>query len=288
MRTFLNNEKHFYLKIYIFILCHLAMFSFLWSGEQTGKLLYLTFIGVTFTSLVWGLLPSLILSLSILFVLGTFLFFIEFQNIHEEINFIESFKMREFVIYGVILLLTNVLGGSVHRHYFTVVKERNSLRSDVEQFVAIDPDTSFDNAKRMEIEIAREMKRIDRHGGQFTILFLELDYYDEFLKVYGWKEVNHLLQQIGEKASGILRFSDKKFRFNHNKFAFLLIEMSKEHVEIVGDKLSTHLTDHKLLSGKTVTLQFHMSYEEYNDGMKETDSFDFIEEVERETVFYDL
>ena len=59
-------------------------------------------------------------------------------------------------------------------------------------------------------------------------------------------------------------------------------------MEIVAEKLANSLQTHTLLNGKKVTLEFHISYEEYNSEMKNIDYLDFIQSVERETVFYDL
>lgn len=288
MKEFLNEEKHLLFKICLLVASYILMFDFLWTNGQVGKLLFLLYGVITVMALFFGTLLSLIISLLFLFAIGSILLYLGLQNIEYGGFYIEFLTMEHFVFYGVGLLVTDLIGGSIQEQHRKVTLERNRLEQEIKHFVAVDPDTSFDNAERMEIEIKREMNRINRYGGKFTILLLELDYYKEFLKTYGQKELDHLLKGIGEKISKSLRFSDKKYRYRKNKFAFLLIETSKDNVEIVADKLAEQLKIHQLLNGRIVTLTFHISFEEYNEQMKDIDYLEFVQGVDKETVFYDL
>ncbi|WP_212919122.1 GGDEF domain-containing protein [Ornithinibacillus bavariensis] len=288
MKEFLNEEKHLLFKICLLVASYILMFDFLWSNGQVGKLLFLLYGVITVMALFFGTLLSLIISLLFLFAIGSVLLYLGLQNIEYGGFYNEFLTMEHFVFFGVGLLVTDLIGGSIQEQHRKVALERNRLRQEVKHFVAVDPDTSFDNAERMEIEIKREMNRINRYGGKFTILLLELDYYKEFLKTYGQKELDHLLKGIGEKVSNSLRFSDKKYRYRNNKFAFLLIETTKDNVEIVADKLAEQLKTHQLLNGRMVTLTFHISFEEYNEQMKDINYLEFVQEVDKETVFYDL
>ncbi|GIO25582.1 hypothetical protein J43TS3_01930 [Ornithinibacillus bavariensis] len=284
----MNEEKHLLFKICLLVASYILMFDFLWSNGQVGKLLFLLYGVITVMALFFGTLLSLIISLLFLFAIGSVLLYLGLQNIEYGGFYNEFLTMEHFVFFGVGLLVTDLIGGSIQEQHRKVALERNRLRQEVKHFVAVDPDTSFDNAERMEIEIKREMNRINRYGGKFTILLLELDYYKEFLKTYGQKELDHLLKGIGEKVSNSLRFSDKKYRYRNNKFAFLLIETTKDNVEIVADKLAEQLKTHQLLNGRMVTLTFHISFEEYNEQMKDINYLEFVQEVDKETVFYDL
>ncbi|MEN2466025.1 GGDEF domain-containing protein [Ornithinibacillus sp. JPR2-1] len=288
MREFLSEEKQLLLKICLLVASYLVMFDFLWANGQIGKLLFLLYVGITFIALFMGTLVGLIISLFFLFIIGSILLYNGFQSLGYREGYTEFLTIEHFVFYGVGLLITDLISGSIQEQHRRIVLARNRFRQEVKQFVAVDPDTSFDNRERMEIEIKREMNRVIRYGGKFTFLVLELDYYQEFLKTYGRKEVEHLMKVMGEKVRKSLRFSDRKYRYRDNKFAFLLMETGKDKVEIVADKLAEQLRNHQLLNGKTVTLTFHISFEEYHDQMKEVAYLDFVQEVDRETVFYAL
>jgi len=287
MKGFFTRKAYISLKIFFLIVSSHLMLIYLWPKGNSSKLLFLTYLVITLCSLFFGTLASLIITLIFIFFLGSFYMFDSMHIVNSA--FIERFlHPQTFLIYGFGLLITSMLGGNIQHEIRRMVNQIDLLKQEVEQFVAIDTETFFDNAQRMEIELQREMKRIDRYGGKFTVLFLELDYYKEFLKAYGQEEMEHLLKTIGEKVSNNLRLSDKKFRYSENKFAFFLIETPKEHVDIVAEKLANCLKIHQLKNGKTVTLNFHVSYGEYNSEMKEINYKNFIEEIERETVFYDL
>ncbi|MBC5636405.1 GGDEF domain-containing protein [Ornithinibacillus sp. BX22] len=284
----MSEEKQLLLKICLLVASYLVMFDFLWTNGQVGKLLFLLYVGITFIALFMGTLVGLIISLFFLFVVGSILLYNGFQSLGYREVYTEFLTIEHFVFYGVGLLIADLISGSIQEQHRRIVLERNRFRQEVKQFVAVDPDTSFDNRERMEIEIKREMNRVIRYGGKFTFLVLELDYYQEFLKTYGRKEVEHLMKVMGEKVRKSLRFSDRKYRYRDNKFAFLLMETGKDKVEIVADKLAEQLRNHQLLNGKTVTLTFHISFEEYHDQMKEVAYLEFVQEVDRETVFYAL
>lgn len=288
MKRFLNNEKYFLIKVALFIISVLLIFLLNWTEDLQGKLLFLIYFVISMIALFFGTLRSLLFTIVYLFFLGSTLSFVSIQHMNQTYLDIQTLSLQHFMIYGIGLLFTNLIGGAIHQQYRKVVLENNQLKQEVQLLVAVDPITHFDNAKRLELEVNREMKRVNRHGGKFTILFLQLDYYNEFLSVYGQKEMEFLLQTIGEKVESVLRFSDKKFRFNENKFAFILIETGKSDVNFVADKLATSLQEHKLSNGRTVTLEFHISYEEYNGMMKDADYMEFIQSVEKETVYYNL
>ncbi|RKJ27550.1 GGDEF domain-containing protein, partial [Butyricicoccus sp. 1XD8-22] len=262
MKGYSKREHSLYFNICLLITSFVVMSLFLWSNELAGKLMFGVFTIINLITLFIGMLPGLILCLLFIFTLGSIILFLTLQNAEYGIFFNEFVSMQNFVIYGAGLLIAVLFAGFIHDQYSRIVNERNKLRLEIKQFIAVDPYTSFDNVQRMEIELQREINRINRYGGEFTLLFLELDHYFEFIKTYGYKEFEHLLSTIGLKINTLLRNSDRKFRYNESKFAFLLTSTKKIHVEPVVNKLNEQLSKHKLLNGKFVTLTFHMSFEE--------------------------
>lgn len=286
MKGFFKVDKILYINISLFVIAFIKMYEFIWSNGLAGKLMFGLYIVVVALALFIGTIIGLIASLLLIFTMGSLILYLSYENVLIGGFSTDLLTMELSLIYGIGLLLTVLIGGFINEQMTRIVAERNKLQQQVKQFIAIDPYTSFDNIHRMEVEIQREINRINRYGGKLTLLFLELDNYYEFSKIYGFKEEEHLLKSIGMKVNDSLRISDRKFRYSDRKFAFLLIETSKEYVEVVIEKLNQNLCDHELLSGKTVTLSFHISYEEYNEDKQDTSPLEFIKEVERETVFY--
>ncbi|MDX8046441.1 diguanylate cyclase [Gracilibacillus sp. S3-1-1] len=288
MKTFFNKEKTILFLVFLHFFVSFVMFYFLLQSDDLGVVLIFLYSLIVTIALFRGVIEGLITSLIILFTVGTALLVIMFRYEEFDRLYQTVITPEYLVIFGGGLIIGSLLSGFIHRYHTEMIRENSRLKGEIDNFVSIDPDTSFDNAGRMEIEIKREMTRINRHGGLFTLMFLELDYYEEFVKAYGHQELNHLLEVVGEKVEQSLRYSDRKFRYSDNKFAFLLIETSKTNVEIVADKLGEQLAEHQLLNGKKVTLFFHISFDEYNESKKDIHYTDLIGDLQKETVFYDL
>lgn len=288
MKGFLSKENNLYICICILIASYVGMALFLLSNEMTGILMFGLFVFVTLISLFFGTLIALVLCLLVFFAMGSVILYLTIQNVQYGGFYSEFVTMQNFFIYGTGLLITVLFAGILHDQVNKMNRDIHKLRLDLKQLATIDPYTTFDNAERMEIELQREINRTRRYGGEFTLLFLEIDHYFEFIKTYGYKEFEHLLKTIGLKVNALLRNSDRKFRYSDSKFAIILTGTSKLQVEHVIDKLNQQLKNHKLLNGKFITLTFHISFEEYNEKMKEISPSDFLQSVEKETIFYAL
>lgn len=257
-------------------------------SETAHVLLGVLLYAVVLLTLLLGSISGLIASLFILFFIGSILILMGLR--------IETFgalpygvvTYEMFIVFGVVLISSVMLAGFIQRTVHLLYTDRVRLQSEMELFVATDQETSFDNKKRMKIEVGREISRVQRHKGHFTLLLLELDHYEEFLQVYGKAEVRHLLEAIGKKTNGLLRTTDRKFRFEENRFALLFTDTKKENVETILEKLAPILQKHQLLSGKYVTLTYHISFEEFNAGNNALTYEEFVGDLERELVFYAL
>lgn len=240
----------------------------------------------TMVTLYVGIQVGLVLSLIVLFVIGSTLIAIglKFPFTTNLTSVSLSFEM--FVVFGLVFLIAVVLAGLIQLRVKTFFAEREQLQSDLSMYTSLDIITSFDKENRMQIDIKREIERIRRHGGLFTLLFLEMDNFKEFENIYGAAEVEHLLKEIGQKVNDSTRTTDRKYRFSANQFALLLPDTRKDTVELIIDKLAPRLQRHQLLNKKIVTLRFHVSYEEYNRNSLEITYEEFISELERELVLY--
>ncbi|MEG0472687.1 MAG: diguanylate cyclase [Solibacillus sp.] len=282
MRAFFKSAYGLYAQILILV-CVYSFFILFFDSTPTMNLLLLIIIG---WSLFNGILNGLVASLLLLFLIGTTLLIMTVKNTTFSSLQLQMLSIDQFVFFGAALIVSVVVAGTIHERIREVMNDQQRLRYEVEQFVSIDTDTSFDNKKRMQVEIMREMSRVNRHGGSFSLLIIELDHYKEFNQAYGSKEMQHLLKMIGQKTNELLRTTDRKFRYLDNRFAFLLTETPKAHVEIIIEKMAVQLQTHQLSNGKTVTLSFHISFNEYDDSKKQHSYDQFIEELENEIIFY--
>src|SRR5690625_824489 len=115
MRELISEDKVFLSKMLLFILSYLFMFSFLWSHDEVGKLLFIMYVFISSISIMFGILPSLIISLLFLFVIGSALLYLTLQSTNTTLLSTSFISMQNFVIYGIGLLITNLLGGTIQQ-----------------------------------------------------------------------------------------------------------------------------------------------------------------------------
>ncbi|MEK4386415.1 diguanylate cyclase [Solibacillus sp. FSL W7-1464] len=279
-----NINKTILLIQLLCLVCIQTIFIYTIDTNNTEQLLLaVLLILVVAVTLFTGTLGGLVFSLFIIFCAGTILLF---QLSTALIGSWQTITANQFFQFGIILIVTILLTGSIQEKITGLIRKNVKLQNDLLQFVSIDVDTSFDTAKRMEVEVKRELSRISRHGGRFTILLIQIDYFEEFQQAYGQKEVQHLLKSIGSRVNSLVRMTDRKFRLDNNIFALLLIETKKTSIEIIIDNLSNGLQEHELLSGKKVTLTFHISFEECNSDMGNIDYDTLMANLKSEIVFY--
>ncbi|MEK3766286.1 MULTISPECIES: diguanylate cyclase domain-containing protein [unclassified Solibacillus] len=281
----MKNKKNYDLLIQVFCLvCIQLLFLYIIDPNELEQLLLVVLLVIVIAvTLFTSTLGGLMFSLFIIFGAGTILLL---QSTTMLIGNWQTIKVNQFLQFGVILIISILLAGSIQEKITMLMKVNEKLKKDLQQFVSIDLDTSFDSAQRMEVEVKRELSRIKRHGGRFTLLLFQIDYFEEFQQVYGEKEVQHLLKTIGRRVNDIVRTSDSKFRVSDNRFALLLIETKKSSIEIILNNLAIGLQEHELLNGKKVTLTFHMSFEECSSKSGDIEYKTLMNNLEREIIFY--
>ncbi|MFS0655917.1 GGDEF domain-containing protein [Bacillus sp. 179-C3.3 HS] len=242
----------------------------------------LTFV-VLGCGILFGILPALILTLLILFFIGSTMFFTEFGQTGA---FFSRQTLQNVVIWGVAMLFFAISAGNLHERIKAMRQLIEQQKQTIKQFVAIDATTGFDNAERMKLELSEEIKRAARYKQPFVFILLHMHYAAEFKSLYGEKEMNHLFQQLSMKIRESVRETDKKFRLSEERMGLLLTHTHEDNVSVVLDKLKDKLQTHVLLNGRQVTLTFHvchlMSSEVYQTPVQ------FLEELENEMMMNEL
>ncbi|MFB7157959.1 MULTISPECIES: diguanylate cyclase domain-containing protein [unclassified Lysinibacillus] len=279
MRTTMNwNSAIFFYGTVLLLLLQIPSY-YLLHRDVESLLLYIFLIILVILTLWRGTVLGLISSLLFIFISGSTLLYIGMsKNI---VFFSASFSMQLFFVYGVVQLLLILSAGKVHDLLFEQANYLKQLQQDIKSYVAIDVETGFDNETRMRISVNEEMRRSDRHKHTFVFIVLRLENYEQFKKLYGTKEAQHLWKQLAQKIQQTVRQTDKKFRFRENQIGLLLIDTTDEYIEVIFDKLDQALKNHQLLNEKWITLSYKTSYFTYSPLLEQ--SFDeLLTELERE------
>lgn len=287
MRRFLEIETRTLLLVSFILGSYLVPLYFLSPyGNQAWLLLILLFLLMAI-SMIFGPVIGLFSSLVFIFITGSFLFYIALPN--TALKFYEiQIPLHYLLFYGFYMILFVLLCGVVHQRIVRFGKEKAQLEEEIRQFVAVDPATGFDNKHRMAIEVYSEMQRTKRYGGVFTFLLLQMDFFEDFVRLYGEKEQRHLLASIAEKIRRTTRSTDMKFRYEQNRFGLLLTNTSGDFMDVIYEKLAKELKTHQLLSGKYITLSYRIGHLTFAQETEISDYDTLLMTVESEMVSSEL
>lgn len=285
MGRFLNINKQSLFLITILILLLQIPSYFMLNYEREGILLYIFLIILIIVSLFFGTVTGLVFSLIFIFIIGSVLLYFNFTNSAIAISF--TMPVQLFLVYGLMLIVLVLIAGRLQEIIIAQEKINQRLQEEVRNFVAVDVETGFDNNYRMGMAIKEEMMRVDRYGKSFILILLQIDHLKDFNRLYGDKETKHLLQGLAQTMDKAMRLTDKKFRYDTDRFAILLTETGGNSIDLVIDKLASKIKTHQLLNHKYVTLTFRTGYFVYEPKL-DTSYEEIINRVESEMVSYEL
>jgi diguanylate cyclase (GGDEF)-like protein len=118
----------------------------------------------------------------------------------------------------------------------------------IHELTITDDCTSLYNARHMNFILETEVYRSQRYGYEFSLVFIDLDYFKKVNDTYGHLIGSKLLAEIGQMVKSHLRLIDFAFRYGGDEFVVLLPQTSKESACVVARRL------HRLIR-ETVWLQ---------------------------------
>ena len=81
----------------------------------------------------------------------------------------------------------------------------------------------------------------NRHGGQFIIVRMDIDDFNNLFIQHGKKNIDTMLHLIGEKLSHLVRQEDTIARIGVSKFALILKETALKEAEILTERIRTEI-----------------------------------------------
>jgi diguanylate cyclase (GGDEF)-like protein len=118
----------------------------------------------------------------------------------------------------------------------------------IHELTITDDCTSLYNARHLNFILETEVYRSQRYGYEFSLVFIDLDYFKRVNDTYGHLIGSKLLAEMGEVIKSHCRLIDFAFRYGGDEFVVLLPQTSKESACIVARRL------HRLI-GDTVWLR---------------------------------
>ena len=155
------------------------------------------------------------------------------NNTNEEISLAENFPITE---------LNDV---SKHiNHLRRLISEQHELLS---QQLSIDSLTGLSNRRGFDEHLAKQCDLMTRQGVPFSIVLIEIDYFEQYRSVVGLVDGDHLLIQLSEiLRSHIKRKNDMCAHFKKEEFVILYSGIDQIQLEQILKSIITHVNKLKI------------------------------------------
>jgi diguanylate cyclase (GGDEF)-like protein/PAS domain S-box-containing protein len=117
------------------------------------------------------------------------------------------------------------------------------LKTELEELSVKDPLLKIFNRRFIQILLDKEIKRIERHGGYFSILLSDLDNFKKVNDTYGHSIGDEVLKLFTKVVSSQIREMDVFARWGGEEFLVFLPKTTKEQAKIVAERIRKKLSE---------------------------------------------
>jgi diguanylate cyclase (GGDEF)-like protein/putative nucleotidyltransferase with HDIG domain len=97
--------------------------------------------------------------------------------------------------------------------------------------------TGLRNHRYFQERFSQEIERITLSDGDFSLLFLDLDFFKTYNDIYGHMLGDEILKEVGQLIRNSIRTTDIGARYGGDEFAALLLNTSAEGANIVAERI---------------------------------------------------
>ena len=149
--------------------------------------------------------------------------------------------------------------------YAAIAIENARAVQRIQELSITDDCTGLYNARHLFMALSEEVHRSERFGYEFSLLFLDLDYFKRVNDEHGHLIGSRLLGQVGQSLRENLRLVDAAFRYGGDEFAILLPQTSKEAAVLVARRLMAvfHTKEWLAINGVSLFLRASVGIASY-------------------------
>jgi diguanylate cyclase (GGDEF)-like protein len=144
--------------------------------------------------------------------------------------------------------------------YAAIALENARYVQRIHELTITDDCTALFNARHLNFVLDTEIYRSNRYGYEFSIVFIDLDYFKRVNDAYGHLVGSKLLWMIGDSIKGHLRMIDYAFRYGGDEFVVLLPQTSKENALMVVRRLRDLLVNRVFFTEEKLNIKVTASF----------------------------
>ena len=118
---------------------------------------------------------------------------------------------------------------------------------DAQDLMYTDDLTGLYNHRYLQVSLSREIRRSQRYGLKFSLLFLDLDRFKDINDSYGHLAGSAALQEVGLLLADCVRDVDTLFRFGGDEFSAILVETDGGAARVVAERIRKVIEAHAFL-----------------------------------------
>ncbi len=123
-----------------------------------------------------------------------------------------------------------------------------------QRLAAVDELTGLYNRRFLDVYLAKEVHRAQRHGGVFTIIFIDVDDFKQINDGHGHDVGDSVLSALGREVLSLLRGEDFAARYGGEEFVVVLPETESEGAMRFAERLETRLATLEMPAGVQITV----------------------------------
>lgn len=110
--------------------------------------------------------------------------------------------------------------------------------------IFIDDLTGLHNYRYLQMILDQEILRAERYGLEFSLVFIDLDFFKEINDTLGHLAGSHALKEVARILRQCVRESDILFRYGGDEFTGFLVETGSEGAAVVAERIRQCIQNH--------------------------------------------
>lgn len=109
--------------------------------------------------------------------------------------------------------------------------------------------TGLYNHRYLQQALDQEIRRSERYGLEFSLVFIDLDYFKNINDTHGHLAGSHSLREVAALLRQSVREVDMVFRYGGDEFTALLVETDSRGAAVVAERIRRTIESHTFLAG---------------------------------------